>query len=283
LKLLLGCLCVVLTIPTLRAQDSRPKFEVASIKECKPGDPHPPSTNSPGRLSLSCWQLKRLIQDAYLVYGQGKVDPLNPFFPSEPLDSAPDWIGSVSYSIDAKSDTPQSPGMMRGPMMQSLLEDRFHLKSHHETREVAVYIMTVAKGGPKLQKAKEDGCLHLDPSDLSQAQPPRGTKVCAFTMMSRQGTATLIDLYGVTLDVFAQLQHPGGRSVINQTGLAGAYDIHLELTNEPATPAPEGAATDPPGASALAATSKQLGLQFTPGRGPVKYFVIDHIDRPSDN
>jgi len=283
-KLLLACLSGIMTIPALMAQDSRPKFEVASIKECKKGDARPPSTNSPGRLSLSCWPLQRLIQEAYLMYGSGKVDPLNPFFPSEPLDGAPDWIRSTAYAIDAKPDAPQTPAMMRGPMMQTLLEDRFRLKTHHEMREIPLYLMTVAKGGPKLQPAKEDGCVHLDPSDLNQTPPPQSAKICAYTIVSRQGPTTLIDLYGVTLDVFAKLQHPGDRSVINQTGLTGTYDIHLELPpNEPAAASVSGAATDPPGASALAATSRQLGLQFTPGRGSVRYFVIDHIERPSGN
>ena len=94
----------------------------------------------------------------------------------------------------------------------------------------------------------------------------------------------MIDLYGATLDLFAKLQHPGGRGVIDKTGLKGVYDIHLELASEePATPSPDGAASEPPGASAVAATSRQLGLQFTIGRGPREFLIVDRIERPSAN
>jgi uncharacterized protein (TIGR03435 family) len=80
------------------------------------------------------------------------------------------------YSIEARAETPQSIAMMRGPMMQRLLEDRFHLKTHRETREVPVYIMTVSKDGPKLQPTRQGGCNQLDTSDLTQSLniPPGG-------------------------------------------------------------------------------------------------------------
>lgn len=155
----------------------------------------PPATSSPGRLSLGCWQLKRLILEAYEVYADGKVDPLNPFMPLTPIEGDPDWVSSAMYSIDAKTESPQTPAMMRGPMMQALLEERFQLKTHRETREVPVYLLTVAKGGEKLQPAKEGSCLHLDPSDLSQAQPLRGAKPCVFTMAAKKGPNEVLDVW----------------------------------------------------------------------------------------
>jgi len=259
LKHLAICLAAAIVPPALNAQD-RPKFEVASIKECKYTDRPPPSTNSPGRLSLSCWPLKRLIQDAYEIYADGKVDPLNPFFPSAPIDGIPDWVNSAKYSIDAKSDSPQTPATMRGPMMQTLLEDRFQLRQHRETREVPVYIMTVARGGPKLTPTKDDSCLHIDPSDLSQAQPPPGARVCAFSTKVRTGTIDAIEVFGVTIDVFAKLLHPGGRPVVNQTGLTGAYDIHLEQAPDPSGSPSDSEPSDPSGLSFIAQLRRTLGF-----------------------
>lgn len=64
--------------------------------------------------------------------------------------------------------------MMRGPMMQALLEERFRLRAHTETRQVPVYVMTVAEGGSKLRPTEEGSCNHLDPTDL--AQPANSTK-----------------------------------------------------------------------------------------------------------
>ena len=54
-------------------------------------------------------------------------------------------------------------------MLQALLEDRFKLKIHRESREVAVYALTVAKGGPKLKPFKEGSCT---PVDLANPAPP---------------------------------------------------------------------------------------------------------------
>ncbi len=284
MKYLVLFLTAVIGRSTLNAQDTRPKFEVASIKECKPGDPRPPSINSPGRLGLSCWQLKRLILQAYEVYAEGKVDPLNPYMPTIPMEGDPAWISSASYSIDAKAETPQSGAMMMGPMMQTLLEERFQLKTHRETREVPVYLMTVARGGPKLQPSKEGSCIHIDPSNLNQPQPPPGAKICALTTRVGSGTIDAIELYGVTIDVFAKLLHPGGRPVIDRTGLTGTYDIRQELTPEaPAPTLTDGGASDPAGMSAIAGLREQLGLQLTPGKGPREFFVIDRIERPSGN
>jgi uncharacterized protein (TIGR03435 family) len=279
LKHLAICLAAAIVSSALKAQD-RPKFEVASIKECKSTDRPPPSTNSPGRLSLSCWPLKRLIQDAYEIFADGKVYPLNPFFPTAPIEGSPDWVNSAKYSIDAKSDTPHTPATMRGPMMQTLLEDRFQLRQHRETREVPVYIMTVARGGPKLLPTREGSCIHVDPSDLSQAQPPPGSRVCAFSTRVRTGT---IEVFGVTLDVFAKLLHPGGRPVVNQTGLTGAYDIHLDQAPDPPSSPSDSGASDPSGLSFIAQLRSELGLQLTPGKGPREFLVIDRIARPSSN
>jgi len=282
LKYLVHCLVAVIAPLTLSAQD-RPKFEVASIKECKPGDSHPPSTNSPGRLSLSCWPLKRLIQDAYEVFAAGKVDPQNPFFPAAPIEGTPDWVNSASYSIDARSDSPQTPAAMRGPMMQALLEDRFQMRTHRETREVPVYIMTVAKGGPKLTPTKEDSCLHLDTSDLNQPEPPRGAKLCVFPLGVKRGAIEGVAVYGITLDVYAKLLH-AERPVIDRTRLTGAFDITLEYPPDPPRPStPDSGAASDPGTSLFSSLREQLGLQLTPGKGPHEFLIVDRIERPSAN
>src|ERR1700722_15790139 len=138
-------------VPGQSPSAAKPKFEVASVKECKAGDRPPPSITSPGRLSLGCRNLKMVILTAYEVFASGKVDPLNPSLPLTPMEGDPAWINSASYSFDAKSDIPQSGAMMQGPMMQALLEERFHMRTHREIREVPVYLMTLDKGGPKFR------------------------------------------------------------------------------------------------------------------------------------
>jgi uncharacterized protein (TIGR03435 family) len=169
-------------------------------------------------------------------------------------------------------------------MMQALLEERFHMKTHRETREVPVYLLTVDKGGPKFQAAKQGSC---QPSDTSGDFIPHFDGIpCGEPRVSRKGPVTVIDFRGVTLDAFAKDLHPDGRSVIDRTGLAGTFDIHLEEEAEaPRAPAPgSGAASDPsPSSSFIVALREQLGLRLVPAKGPVEFLVIDHIEKPSEN
>ena len=132
-------------VPGQSPSAAKPKFEVASVKECKAGDRPPPSITSPGRLSLGCRNLKMVILTAYEVFASGKVDPLNPSLPLTPMEGDPAWINSASYSFDAKSDIPQSGAMMQGPMMQALLEERFHMRTHREIHGVVLNIRDVTE------------------------------------------------------------------------------------------------------------------------------------------
>ena len=161
---------LVLLAPLATGQDasagqagaSVPRFEVASVKECESGETAPPSSSSAGRLSLGCRPLRMLIQEAYDLFAAGRVDLLNPVTPVIPIEGLPAWVNRARYSIDAKTESPQTLAMLRGPLMQALLENRFHMKLRRENREGPVYLMTVAKGGLKASQAKEGSCAPLD-------------------------------------------------------------------------------------------------------------------------
>jgi len=169
-------------------------------------------------------------------------------------------------------------------MMQALLEERFRMRTHREIREVPVYVMTVAKGGPKFLPAKPGSCQPNDTSGDLNVHPDG--MPCAEPRVSRKGPIMVIDFRGVSLDAFAKDLHPDGHPVIDRTGLAGAFDIHLELENAaPNSPGPgDGAASDPsPHASDVVAIREQLGLRLDPAKGPIEFLVIDHIEKPSQN
>jgi uncharacterized protein (TIGR03435 family) len=268
--------------PAQSASPAKPKFEVASIKECRPTDPHFPSTSSPGRLSLSCWSLSRLIADAYETFADGKVDP-GKLLVAMPLEGTPDWVNSARYTIDAKAENPQSGAMMRGPMMQALLEDRFQVRVHRETREISGYVMTVDKGGLKLNHTLEGSCDRIDPTDLGQS--PKAMP-CNAPRVTRNGPLMVFDVRGVGLDVLARLLHPDGRPVIDRTGRTGAFDIHLEWESDAANSpdADSGVASDPsPHASQIEAMRRQLGLRLDPGKGTRELLIIDRVEKPSAN
>jgi len=267
--------------------DPRPRFEVVSIRLCT-GTERPASlTASPGRLSVPCFGLGRLIQDAYDVFSDGT----NNFFhqpPSpKPIEGLPDQMSAYRYSIEAKAESPQSVGMMRGPMMQRVLEDRFHLKIHREAREVPVYLMTVAKGGLKLEVTREGSCMHADPMEFPKPEVMAGGKrECGvLAPPTRNGSHFVLDERGVTLASFSKLFKIGGLLVIDRTGLTGRYDIHLEWESSPPIPAsPEtDGASESPDTSITSSMRKQLGLQLSPGKGPRDVLVIDGLERPDEN
>lgn len=264
-----------------------PKFEVASIRECAGGETHPPGKSSPGRLSLSCMPLRMLIQQAYDVFEDGKVNPRNPSFPLTPLEGGPEWLNSARYSINATTAEPETVTMMRGPIMRRLLEDRFRIRVHREIREASVYIMTVAKDGPKLRLTKEGSCKNLDPTDPTQSLKimPGDKPWCVITTPTHNGSHWVWDVDGMSTDVLAKMININGIHVIDQTGLTGTYDIHLEWEYTPPGPAaPEsGAASEPPRTTIASAMREQLGLQLMLGKGPREYLVIDHLERPSEN
>jgi uncharacterized protein (TIGR03435 family) len=186
---------------------------------------------------------------------------------------------------------------MMGPMLQALLEDRFQLKMHRETKEVPVYFLTVGKSGSKLQPTKEGACAPLDLDHLSAPTPGQPPRFCGNTSMSgRSGTMTMT-AQGVTMERFANgmLARFAGRQIIDKTGLSGMYDLQIEFARDSSMPGGGRGATGDAGASGppVASTElsgptifealQKLGLKLESGKGPAEVLVIDHLERPSEN
>jgi uncharacterized protein (TIGR03435 family) len=255
-------------------------FEVATIRLCgsDAGGRSGGGKSTPGRLVLNCQTLgdadrsfPGLIAQAYGLFAGGHR---NPPWAMPPVEGGPAWLKSDRYEIVAKADGDASPDMMNGPMLQALLEDRFQLKVHRETREIPVYDLTVAKGGPKLRAFKEGSCTHCGAN---------GTM---------KGSNFLLHGQGVTSDELAKSLAIGlDRPVIDQTGLAGKFDFELEFARDQAMgpafrdpnqviPAAADLSTGP---SIFTAIQEQLGLKLEPAKGPGEFLVIDSVERPSGN
>jgi uncharacterized protein (TIGR03435 family) len=75
-----------------------------------------------------------------------------------------------------------------------------------------------------------------------------------------------------------------GRPVVDKTGLTEKYDWVLEWTPDmPATGPDAAQSEDSPGPTIFTALQEQLGLKLESTKGPVDTYVIDKVDRPSEN
>jgi uncharacterized protein (TIGR03435 family) len=282
-------------ISALTSTVSAPKFETASIKPCGAFRRNTAPYLFPGKVFSGCTTVQRFIGQAYGNFANGHVHRLS----SAAVTGGPAWVDSDLYEIDMTTEEPQRLAVMNGPMLQALLEDRFKLKIHRETREVPVYAMTVARGGPELQPFRGN-CVPWDfdnppreplhPELKRPLQPAEShAPICGTAHATSNGpemTAwTMTDLrffFLVTLD----------RPVIDETGLTGRFNFHLELPSEdleyfrgahgvPSRGDPASSATSPSFVSAIKTAVKKLGLNLEPTSGPGEFLVIDHIERPS--
>jgi uncharacterized protein (TIGR03435 family) len=249
-------------------------FEVASIKPSG-ADPHGAFQIMPGGgLRTVGTSLKMLIGQAYDVR-------------DFQISGGPNWISTDRFDITAKpgtgSESPsQDPRTMTdesfktvGDQMRerlrSLLADRFRLALHRETKEESVYVLVVAKGGPKLHASEVNG---------GSVQRP----------MMRMGRGDLSGQAAPLAFLVQTLSSQLGRPVIDHTGLTGHYDFTLQWTPDPGQPAASPAIgpdapppPDPNGPSIFAAVQEQLGLRLESQKGPVEMLVIDRVEKPSEN
>ncbi len=276
-------------------------FEVATVKPTEAFNfNHCGGADGPagaGRMILKCATAANLIQQAYVLFTNGLS--LNP--QSFPISGGPGWLDSDHYDITAKAEGNPPLETMMGPMLQSLLEDRFKLKLHRETREVPVYALTVAKAGLKLKPLDKPDC---DPPDLTRilAPPAPGQQppnFCGAARFGRNGAILTLNIHTMSLKEFSQYISRGplgpqlDRPVIDKTGIDGIFDFHLEFAPDQNTPGfllqlrrpvQNGVPSDEPvGPSIFTALQEQLGLKLDPTKGPGDFLVIDHVEKPSEN
>lgn len=216
-------------------------FEVAAIRVNRDPTADPNFNSLPGgRLIVTSQNLRDLLRFAF---------DLKDF----QLIGAPGWADGDRYDIDAKSSA--NAGQNIRVQMRMLLEDRFALKHHTETREMTVYSL----------KAGKD-ILRMTRHDEGAGTTARTT--CGH-MTGRR----------VASDVIAKmLSRYLGRDVRDDTGLPGKYDFDLNWTPEGG---PCGDSAEAP--SIFTAVQQQLGLRLESMKGPVEVVVIDRVEKPSAN
>jgi len=264
-----------------QVQESRPTFEVASVKarDLAPGDTPGkgciggPGTANPEYLRCSCSPLAAVLVRAYNI----EFTNLR----------GPDWVFLTSNCYDVAAKVPSGTSKEQFQLMlQNLLSDRFHLSVHHETKMLPSYTLSVSKAGPKLQ-------AHLStPASENSSPDPRNSS--SLPSRGRPGTFTWLGtnlrLTANDLDMksFARLLSQVVQApVVDETGLAGGYDFVLNF----AAPAfmtggqSYNSAKDEEVLSDIfAALQEKLGLNLAMKNVPRDLIVVDRANKvPTEN
>jgi uncharacterized protein (TIGR03435 family) len=233
-------------------------FEVASIK---------PDSNPTGRF------IRMQTATQFTVHNHTVRTLLAAAYNLSPNEilGGPALVDSESWAIVAKAPAPRPTLDQQMTMLRRLLADRFQVRFHREPKEMAIYALTVAGGGPKLKPTT------LDP-DANPAGPPPLTFVVALPVLKLAARYASMDDFAVLLQ--RALEHP----VADQTRLTGRYDFDIEFTpDETIYGGAFKSAEDASKPGLLAALRDQLGLKLSAAKGSVSALVIDHAERPSDN
>ena len=278
-----GLLFVITSLATAGAQ--RPAaFDVVSVKRYQPeagGRVDDAISVFPGgRLSAPGATLQGLITTAY-----GLLD-------IQVVDSGR-VLGSDRYQIDGRTSPDVSLADARA-LLRTLLTERFGLVMHRESRELAVYVITVdRKPGPQLRPSGPECAMPKGPNGAPPPPPPPGGPT-AGRILSLNGYASRCgslffnstngghwSLREMTMARFAErLVGSVGRPVLDRTGLDGAFDI--DLTYTPDNPVVD-TSNAPNAPSLITALREQLGLRLESTRAPVEVLVVDSVQKPSEN
>jgi len=241
--------------PSIRAQQT-PRFEVASVKR---NTSAPPRSISSPRFQGTTFTATNVSVEMLITSGYG--------IPSRDLMDAPSWSlfdmnGGERYDVTARFAEGSSAQDQRA-MLRNLLEERFALRAHRETRELTVYLLTKlderGRLGPNLRPAVKD-CL------------PR-------TACEGRSTGGLSTYTGADWSVVSrQIESALGERMVDRTGLSGVFDFELTYTTRGLS-----VAAGDSGLDVFGAVRQQLGLKLEPGRAPFEVIVIDSISRPTSD
>jgi len=230
------------------AADAHPSLAVAAIHLHDPNSRLQGFNFEGSRYTVRNQSVASLMMFAYGIHPKQIAD-------------APDWVLHDRYDIEGKPDVSGEPTLkQQQQMLQKLLTERFGLHFKGEKRELSVYAIQIAKGGPRLKPASNPD------AEADQDAEGHGTETTQIYTSARMA------------DFAMGMQFFMDRPVVDQTGLTGRYDFRLRYTYDEVRETDPNA---PPGM--FTAIQEQLGLKLQPVKAPVDVFVIEHVERPSEN
>jgi uncharacterized protein (TIGR03435 family) len=244
------------------AQSAAASFELTSVKRNNSGDGRTSTRAQPnGGWSATNVRLRAVIARAYEVR-------------EFQIDGAPDWVNVDRFDIVGRGPE-GTPASQRFAMLRAMLADRFRLVTHVETREQPVYLLALARAdgrlGPQLKRSTLPCSGQTTPQPGSDCGVDTSTDN-RFGTMSAKGVP--MDNIAAALANFAV-----NRTVVNRTGLEGAFDAELRFATEGAALAVANRSDD--ASSIFTAVQEQLGLKLQSDRGPVPFIVIDSVQQPT--
>lgn len=276
-------ICAVTAAAAL-AQGTRPQFEVASIKPTAQADQGQVVVGvhiDGAQVNIRDFPLKDYIRVAYRL--------------KDYQVSGPEWLAAAHFDVSAK--IPEGAARDQVPeMLAALLEDRFGLKTHRESKEFPVYALVPGKGGAKLKESTpEEGAPAGAPNvNVTASGSARGVTIdlgrgsyFAFADDKLEARRLGMERFADTLSRFTD------RPVVDQTGLKGAYDITLNFTHEDylamlIRSAVNAGVALPPQAlhliemsagDSLASALETVGLKLDARKAPLPLLVVDHIEK----
>jgi uncharacterized protein (TIGR03435 family) len=268
LKLSVAAILLVVSLASMRPQTLQPPqsavpsaktsplpaaYDIVSVKAHKVDDPGVGSwwRDTPTGFSANV-SVRSLIMSAYNL------------IMLDQLSGLPDRAERENFDVEGKFDADTADAFaklsrsdqtrQRQLMLQALLADRFKLRVHIETNNLPVYILVVAKDGPKMKQ-----------------EPP--SENSGYSMGLGGISSKGMEVSGLVIS----LSNPVGRKIIDKTGLTGKYEVNL---NWASNDDPRSGDTGP---SIFTALQEQLGLKLEPAKAPIDVVVIDHLERPSEN
>jgi uncharacterized protein (TIGR03435 family) len=279
---------IVLTVAPLRVvaapqSAANPTFEVASVKLHLGGTDRNtlvPPTVLPGGKFVSRFPLTFLISYAYKV----------PFNQSARMTGLPDWAQGAQATYDVEATSAMPPGLsiqarndrVRA-MIQALLADRFKLVIRRESKEMPVYALLAAKGGPKLQRADidEKDCPEASLSALGPVSPSTPMPDVCHVFNGGMGRGLHARAANMS-DLAGYVENWTDRPLLDKTGIKGLYRFETKGW-QPMDPSVYAGSSDVADRPTVFEMFGQLGLRMEPQKGVVEVYVVDHIERPSEN
>jgi uncharacterized protein (TIGR03435 family) len=322
-----GAFSVVLSGTAVLAQSAQApssvrRFEVASVKPAlspaelgrlaaQSGGPPPMprfgiQTQPGGRFTAGTSTLKALIAEAFEVRDYQ-------------IEGGPAWLTTEYFEITANAGADASPADVKA-MLRTLLTERFGLRTHGDTRQAPLYVLTVARNdgrlGSRLTPATPECVQQIEQRQnrpaTAASSPPTPTEAeqreqrermqaqlkrltsgdssiaapCSSSMMSsRANGANMFVFGGLELkSLVSRLSSELSAPVLDQTGLSGLFNVSLEYLSERTINGRPGGldpnSTDPVPPPLIGALQQQLGLKLEKQIGPMPIVIIDAADRP---